>query len=407
MIERLRPWLRDLEARALLVVADHATDPDVAPFLGPAHLRRCLLVVPVEGEVRLGYFTPMEREEAAGTTHELLTPEDLDLARWEERYEDPGERLAAALGQAFLRCGIAPGRIALAGHAGVGEVFRACRILEGEGYRFVEGHALVRRVRRKKTAAHLAEIRAAAAGTCAAFRQVAGLLAGARPLAQPKGSGGGELEQGGQPLTVGRIRSTVAAVLAKHGLEQPDGNIVAPGEEGAVPHSAGTDSRVLKAGESLIVDLFPRRRLFADCTRTFCVGKPSPDLQKAHGAVLEALRRAHEGAVAGARGADLQEATKSFFQDQGYPCGRDVTRGYVHGLGHGVGFELHEAPSFRPKAPAEESVLAAGDVFTLEPGLYDPEAGYGVRLEDLVALGPEGLENLTPLPYDLDPRAWQ
>jgi Xaa-Pro aminopeptidase len=51
-------------------------------------------------------------------------------------------------------------------------------------------------------------------------------------------------------------------------------------------------------------------------------------------------------------------------------------------------------------------VLRQGDVFTLEPGLYDPAAGWGVRLEDLVYLGSGGLEDLTPLPYDLDPRAW-
>ena len=82
-----------------------------------------------------------------------------------------------------------------------------------------------------------------------------------------------------------------------------------------------------------------------------------------------------------------------------------TTRGYVHGLGHGVGFELHEYPSFRRHA-GPEGVLAAGDVITLEPGLYEPEQGFGVRLEDLVALVADGSENLTPLPYELDPRAW-
>jgi Xaa-Pro aminopeptidase len=79
--------------------------------------------------------------------------------------------------------------------------------------------------------------------------------------------------------------------------------------------------------------------------------------------------------------------------------------GYVHNLGHGVGFELHEAPTFR-KANGAEGVLRTGDVFTLEPGLYDAEAGYAIRFEDLCALTEDGLENLTPLPYDLDPRAW-
>ena len=81
-----------------------------------------------------------------------------------------------------------------------------------------------------------------------------------------------------------------------------------------------------------------------------------------------------------------------------------TTRGYVHNLGHGVGFDLHELPTFKKSAGAE-GVLREGDVFTLEPGLYDPEERWAVRLEDLHHLT-EGLEVLTPLPYELDPRAW-
>ena len=83
-----------------------------------------------------------------------------------------------------------------------------------------------------------------------------------------------------------------------------------------------------------------------------------------------------------------------------------TTTGYVHGLGHGVGFEVHELPHFRSVGPSATAPSQRGDVFTLEPGLYDPSAGWAVRLEDLVYLGGRGLENLTPLPYDLDPRAW-
>jgi Xaa-Pro aminopeptidase len=109
------------------------------------------------------------------------------------------------------------------------------------------------------------------------------------------------------------------------------------------------------------------------------------------------------------RGFDLQEAVCRHFQDLGHPTpvshpGTEV--GYVHNLGHGVGHELHEYPSFRKEAGVE-GVLAVGDVIAVEPGLYDPEAGWGVRLEDLLVLGPEGIaEDLTPLPYALDPRAW-
>ena len=232
---------------------------------------------------------------------------------------------------------------------------------------------------------------------------MAALLAAAAP------GDGGELRLEGERLTVGRLRREISTVLATHGLEQPAGNIVAPGEQGAVPHTAGDDARVLRAGETLVVDLFPRAGLFfADLTRTFCTGPVPGPVAAAHAAVVAALAAARREARPGVRCWDLQEATCRRFAAAGYatPIHQPgTTAGYVHNLGHGVGAELHEYPSFRRESGAE-GLLAAGDVFTLEPGLYDPEAGWGVRVEDLFALGPEGTELLTPLPDDLDPRAW-
>ncbi|HZI63817.1 MAG TPA: M24 family metallopeptidase, partial [Thermoanaerobaculia bacterium] len=247
----------------------------------------------------------------------------------------------------------------------------------------------------------LAAIRAAAQATGAALTGVAALLTAA-------GAEDGELWLGAERLRVARLRAEIAVSLAARGLAQPEGNIVAPGEEGAVPHSTGRDDRVLSPGESLIVDLFPKGALFADCTRTFCVGPPPEALARAHGAVLEALRAAHAAAAPGTRGWSLQEQTCGLLAGRGYPTPitqPGTTRGYVHGLGHGVGYELHELPSFKKQAAAD-GVLAAGDVLTLEPGLYEPSEGWAVRLEDLCWLGEDGSELLTPLPYELDPRAW-
>ncbi|HXO21727.1 MAG TPA: M24 family metallopeptidase, partial [Thermoanaerobaculia bacterium] len=273
------------------------------------------------------------------------------------------------------------------------------------GWSFASGNDLVLRRRKTKSAAEVEAMRAAAAGTATAFRSLAWLLAAAQER-------GGELWLEGERLRVGRLRAEVAEALARHGLEQPRGNILAPAEEGGVPHSAGSSERVLRPGESLVVDLFPRGRLFADCTRTLCVGAPPEPLARAHTAVAGALADAFGHACPGARGWDLQEAVCARLGAAGYPTPvghPGTTSGYVHGLGHGVGYELHEYPSFRQRTGAE-GLLEEGDVFTLEPGLYEPQGeggGWGVRLEDLVALGPEGPENLTPLPYGLDPRAWE
>jgi Xaa-Pro aminopeptidase len=435
-VAALAAGLGELRCRALAVVAQTGGDPDLAAFLAaPANLGAALLVAPLGRAPRLAYLAAMERDEAAGTGLPLVTPEQLEVLRADDEAPEPAAHLAWLLGRALAASGVPPGRVALAGRAPAGELYGACAALAWQGWEWVPGNELVRLLRKRKTAAELAAMRRAAAAASAGLREVARILAAART------GGGGLLRLDGEPLTAGRLRAAAARVLAAHGAEQPRGNIVAAGAEAGVPHSTGSDERPLRAGEPLIVDLFPRGGgrggggvsggsggsgesggpggsggsggrggppMFADCTRTFCVGPPPPAVARAHAAVLAALAAARSLAVPGARGWDLQEVVCLGLEEAGYPTPLHhpgTTTGYVHNLGHGVGHELHELPVFR-KAAGAEGVLAAGDVFTLEPGLYDPAQGLGVRLEDLCHLGPEGLEILTPLPYDLDPRRW-
>ena len=388
---------------ALLVLASSARDPDLAPFVGPIHVHSSFFVAPRRGEAAFGYLSPMERDEAASSGLRLLTPEALDVVRWARQGEPEEVMLANVLERALLLAGVAPGmKLALAGHAGAGLVQAVCARLAESEWSFTPGHHLLLAVRKGKTAGELGEIKRVAQATGEAMRAVAALLAAATPI-------DGELWLEGERLRAGRLRREVRATLAPHGLEQPEGNIVAAGAEGGVPHTSGDDERVLAPNEALVVDLYPKGALFADCTRTFCVGRPPAELVAAHEAVCYALAAAHATALPGERGWSMQEAACERLGEHGWPTPISqpgTTRGYVHGLGHGVGFDLHEYPSFRRHAGAE-GVLGVGDVFTLEPGLYDPEAGFGVRLEDLVALGGEGPVNLTQLPYALDPRAWQ
>jgi Xaa-Pro aminopeptidase len=383
-------------------VAESTEDPDLAPFVGEAHLGPAFLVAARGAAPWLGYLTPMEREEAARSGLPLLSPEELDVLRLGRERPEPDAFLAAVVERGLALGAVAPGRLALAGHAPAGTLHAACRRLEAQGWSFAAGNELLRRLRKTKTAAEVAAVRAAAAGTAAALRRVAALLdaAGADT--------GGDLWLGAERLRGARLRAEIALALAAAGLAQPEGAIVAAGAPAAVPHSRGDAERPLRAGEALVVDLFPRGRLFADCTRTFCVGDAPAPLAAARQAVEAALAAARRAARAGARGWELQEETCRRLAAAGHPTPVShpgTTVGYVHGLGHGVGYELHEYPSFRREA-GEEGILAPGDVFTLEPGLYDPPAGWGVRLEDLVFLGEDGPEVLTPLPYELDPRAW-
>jgi len=418
----LQRELSDRGCQALLIVAGSSRDPDLAPFVGPVHLGRAFLVLALPdgpgspASETLAFLTPMERGEAGRTGLALLTPADLDVDRLLEERPEPARFWGAVLVRALELSAVPRGRVALAGHLGAGLAVAFARDLEDAGYELTEGHEVVRRLRQRKRPAEIEGIRKAARGTVAAFRRVAQVLASAEVGGDGGGDGGGKgaalswpLSWNGEPLTVSRLRQEIVHELAEHGLEQPEGNIVAPGGEGAMPHSIGTEGRRLRSGESLVVDLFPRGQMFADCTRTFCVGEPPPALARAHGLVLEALRRAREGVRSGVRGWSLQEEACRLLGDAGFPTpisDPGTETGYVHNLGHGVGYELHEYPSFR-KASGAEGVLGAGDVITIEPGLYDPEAGWGVRLEDLLVVGEDGIaEDLTPLPYALDPMSW-
>lgn len=402
-VERLRGELALLGADSLVALAHVPGEPDVAPFLGTARLGEAFVVVPAAGPPQLGYWTPMEREEAASTGLPLLTPEALDLPRLARELPEPDAYLSAVLAAALDRSGVAPGRVALAGSWPAGALVSAAARLASDGWSFVPGSEALRSARKKKSPEELDEIRRVSAITCEAFRAVARRLAGSEIR-------DAELYSEGERLTVGRLKAEVAVLIAAAGLTQPREPIVAPGEEGGVPHSAGTPERVVRSGESLIVDLFPKGLLFADCTRTFCVGAAPEPLVRAHADALAALELAHVRSPPGTRGWDVQRAVCALLAERGWPTPIDAPgtlRGYVHNLGHGVGYELHELPSFKAGAAEREGVLEPGDVITLEPGIYEPGAnGFGVRLEDLVVLGEAGTENLTPLPYDLDPRAW-
>ena len=167
-------------------------------------------------------------------------------------------------------------------------------------------------------------------------------------------------------------------------------------------------SGAIAPGEPIVVDLFPRDRetaCYADMTRTYVVGTPPEELVEYHRLCLEALQEALGSVRAGASGHEMFKRTCDLFAEHGYKTlmnkqpDETLEEGFVHSLGHGVGLELHEQPGLSLAAGEE---LVAGDVITIEPGLYRPGFG-GCRLEDLVLVTDGGAENLTDYPYDLAP----
>jgi Xaa-Pro aminopeptidase len=139
-------------------------------------------------------------------------------------------------------------------------------------------------------------------------------------------------------------------------------------------------------------------------TRTYVVGEPTAELAEYHRLTREALEMATEAVKPGVNGRALMQLVCDFFDGHGYPTqltkkpGEVLDSGFFHGLGHGVGLEVHE----RPWISRAGDDLVPGDVITLEPGLY--RAGYGgVRLEDILLVTEDGAEVVTQYPYDLAP----
>ncbi len=209
----------------------------------------------------------------------------------------------------------------------------------------------------------------------------------------------GTLVYDDEPLTSERVTQEIEIELLRSGYAL-DETIVACGADAADPHDRGTGP--LEAGESIIVDIFPRSKVtgyYGDLTRTFCVGEPSGTVEAWYDITLEAQRAALETIEAGVSGSTVHDAVCDIYEDAGLLTLRadeKTETGFIHTTGHGVGLDIHEIPRLSER----ENELEAGNVVTIEPGLYDPTVG-GVRIEDLVVVTEDGHENLTSYEKEL------
>jgi Xaa-Pro aminopeptidase len=229
-------------------------------------------------------------------------------------------------------------------------------------------------------------------------------LDASRELLRRAQANGGGLEVDGEPLTSERLKRVIEDVFADHGVEGSD-MIVAHGPQSAVGHNMGSGQ--IAPGEPIVFDLFPKDKAtgcYADMTRTYVVGEPPEELQQWYDLVKQALEVSTAGVKPGVNGRSLYEQVCTIFQNAGYKTqlnkepGEVLEDGFFHGLGHGVGLEVHELPNMGRVGHD----LVPGDVITIEPGLYRSGFG-GLRLEDLVLVTKDGYEVITDYPYELTP----
>ena len=276
-------------------------------------------------------------------------------------------------------------------------VWRADR-LRAEGIEIEPDQDVFDDLRRSKTDAQLAGMRRAQKAAEAAMDTCRDMLR----RASPNGDG---LTLDGDALTVERVKAAMSATFTAHDTTTDD-FIVAPGPQGAVGHDMG--SGPIPPHTPIVVDIWPRDNesaVYTDMTRTFVVGDVADDVREWHRLCKEALDRALGETKPGADGRAIFDGTCEIFEAAGEPtqrtkkAGEPLSDGFFHGLGHGVGLEVHEAPGL---GLLSDKKLVPGDCITIEPGLY--RQGYGgVRLEDNVLVTETGAENLANYPYDLAP----
>jgi len=177
--------------------------------------------------------------------------------------------------------------------------------------------------------------------------------------------------------------------------------IVASGTRAAFPHAGsstepllvgGCTNRKIRKGEFIVLDVGARHNNYrTDLTRTFMIGKPSPKQKQIYEVVEEAQQKAFETMKAGVKTRDVDAVARRVIEKAGFG------KYFVHGLGHGVGLEVHEAPTLNT---VSKERLKAGNVVTDEPGIYIVNYG-GVRIEDTVLVHKDNAERLTKATYEL------
>ncbi|MDF7798749.1 Xaa-Pro peptidase family protein [Pontiellaceae bacterium B1224] len=243
--------------------------------------------------------------------------------------------------------------------------------------------------RKIKTADEISKLRKSQRAAVMAMKAGIDLIASSKTGAQSC------LYIGKEKLTSEIVRHLIHKTLIDHDCAGVE-TIVAGGDQGTDPHERGHGP--LYAGQSIIMDIFPRSEktgYWGDITRTVCRGPANPELKKLYNAVKAAQAAALKEVKPGICADDIHRLCQDIFEKRGFQTlekeGRHV--GFIHGTGHGVGLDIHE----RPRVGRSGEILEAGNVITIEPGLYYPGLG-GVRIEDTVVVTQSGFRFLAACP---------
>ena len=391
---------------AILVTGPAQHNPAMVYLTGGGHMTNADLIK-VRGADPVLYYNPMEREEAAASG--LKTKNLVDF-NWKELMKQAGGDSNKAKALRYLKMfeehGITAGRISVYGQGEVGSSYAVLSALQtaAPGLEIVgeDGqNSLMLTAMATKDRDEIERIRKMGKITTAVVGQVADFLSSHTAKNDVL------VKADGNPLTVGEVKGKINLWLAEKGVENPHGTIFAIGRDAGIPHSTGTPADVMALGKTIVFDIYPCEAgggYHYDFTRTWCLGYAPDEVLALYEDVFDVYQKVMGELKVNALFKDYQATACELFEAQGHATIKEdpsVQEGYVHSLGHGLGLHVHEAP-WSGSTASKEDILAPGSVVTIEPGLYYPSTGMGCRLEDSVAVMPDGsFEILADYPLDL------
>ncbi len=374
-------------------------------FTGIAHLTDADLFI-IPGKTPTLCHGSMERDEAAKSGFNLVCYANYDInALIKEAKGDLGLALALRYKQILEDIGLVRGKVLLYGLRDVGPFIAVLqqlqKLMPELEFTGDVNETILLEARATKDEHELERIRGMAKVTTRVVGNTLDLLTA------HKVQGVTLVKADGSPLTIRDVKTQIDLWLTSYGAENPEDTIFAIGRDAGVPHSSGTPDDPIRLGQTIVYDIFPCEKgggYFYDFTRTWSLGYATDEVHQVFEQVLRTYNQLVSELRVGINPYLLQQRACELLEAYGHETVRTNPRlssGYVHSLGHGVGLNVHEKPwSSRPMD--DSNVLQPGSVFTLEPGLYYPEKGFGIRLEDTYFISQEGeFARFADFPMDL------
>ena len=398
-------FMQEKELDAILVTGPGQHNPAMVYMTGGCHLTNADLIK-IKGEQAVLFHYPMERDEAAKSGLKTKNLAEYDFtALLNQANGDYLRALVMRYKMMLEEVGLLSGKVAIYGRSEVGTNFEVFSALQHEVPRISLlgelNNSSMMLARMTKDAHEIERIRQMGRITT----QVVGLTADYISSFVSKND---TLQKSnGEPLTIGDVKGRINLWLAELGAENPEGTIFAIGHDAGVPHSSGKADDLLRLGQTIVFDIFPCEAgggYFYDFTRTWCLGYAPDDVMELYQTVLSIYNKVSAQLEAGKSFSHYQDMVCDLFAAKGHPTIKEdpqTQTGYVHSLGHGIGLNVHERPWSGISSDAKDC-LFPGTVFTLEPGLFYPEKGMGVRLENSLWVQSDGkIEILADYPMDL------